>query len=1382
MGPQAVYKAILLAVMLNAVVVNGRSLEQPRYATAYACEGSTLSIECREGELIHLIRANYGRFSITICNEHGNTEWSVNCMSPKSLRVLHNKCTQQQNCSILASTSTFGDPCPGTLKYLEAHYQCMPATTTTTTNRPSPPWLVTSRPGSWSTPKAPTSKGGAPEGAASSTPMPTPAHPQPSAAAARPRTPGDDPPSSLLPLPDGGEGEEGVVVVVDEGPKPGTDELPVSSVTALSIPGTPASPPVSSTPVGKTTGRPTSAPGTIHPELTTPSPSVPWLREGESSQSCNPTTARDLYWNWTGAGEVAVQPCPGGAIGVARWQCLGSGQRSPDGPDLGECRSVWLTSLESRVEEGDSIMGISNDLAQVTASKILYGGDMMTTTKIVKKMAQKMSLDIRTFPDPRQREAIVTELLHGVVRTGSNLLDSSQKGSWRDLTYEEQMRVATSLLIGLEENAFLLADTVVREKEVIQLVKNILLSVRVLETRNVGVEEFPSPAAWDQWNASRDWVQLPRAALLENGEGGLVRLVFIAFDRLEEVLRPQPVSPSWRDGMNVMRKATRVLNSKVISASLGKGRHIQLSSPVRISLRHIRTENVSDPACVFWDYTTSSWSEEGCRVESTNISHTLCQCDHLTNFAVLMDIHSTLLNPPHQTALQIITYVGCIISSVCLVLAIITFQLFRGLKSDRTTIHKNLCVCLLVAEVLFLAGIGQTDKPVVCGIVAGLLHFFFLCAFAWMFLEGFQLYVMLIEVFETEKSRMRWYYIFAYGAPLIIVIVSCVVDPLSYGTQRYCWLRADNFFIFSFVGPVIAVILANLVFLSMAIYKMCRHANASVSIKSKEHSRLASARAWLRGAIVLVFLLGLTWTFGLLYLNEESIIMAYIFTVLNSLQGLFIFVFHCVQNEKVRKEYRKFVRRNSWLPKCLQCSKNSSSKERRSSFYAGSNGNPSAPNSHSTDSSALSPHGTSYFLQRGWSTRSSSRPKASVGPSVARCSHLAPCPTAASNPSDLEAEVCASSAAKTNTGISLPYASGHSHPHIPKSATCGLLHNPLLWKNISFKSYSRDSGHGGSEQEDLPRSHNLAMQNSLNNVRSLNNSKDSRRLPYMPPDYHQGITNDLSVTHCPSIDVEHSSGIHCAPRAVMSTTEEPHARRPDAAALPQYSARQGHLLPALHQGARGSKKSSNGLHRSMSPWNHTYTEIREGHQLSHPLVKFHAHTLGLPEDDPVYEEIERNDAQVSDVSDEDMKRQSDTSRQSSRSYGDHRPLIPYSPASDRNFQNCIEDALKKKLRELHHLESSVRGAHSDIGEGGPESPMGGHVEVATSESDFPVVVPGGCDPPSAPESLSFAGENARTVAVLDGETVVCHLRPENELYACDPFNSRTIELSPYSEC
>jgi 7 transmembrane receptor (Secretin family) len=78
-----------------------------------------------------------------------------------------------------------------------------------------------------------------------------------------------------------------------------------------------------------------------------------------------------------------------------------------------------------------------------------------------------------------------------------------------------------------------------------------------------------------------------------------------------------------------------------------------------------------------------------------------------------------------------------------------------------------------------------------------------------MFSAGFQLYVMLIEVFEAEQPRIKWYYLFGYGVPLIIVVVSGLVDPLSYGTDRYCWLRADNFFILSFVGPVILVILVS---------------------------------------------------------------------------------------------------------------------------------------------------------------------------------------------------------------------------------------------------------------------------------------------------------------------------------------------------------------------------------------------------------------------------------------------------------------------------------------------------------------------------------------------------------------------------------------------
>lgn len=61
---------------------------------------------------------------------------------------------------------------------------------------------------------------------------------------------------------------------------------------------------------------------------------------------------------------------------------------------------------------------------------------------------------------------------------------------------------------------------------------------------------------------------------------------------------------------------------------------------------------------------------------------------------------------------------------------------FSILQSDRITIHKNLCACLLVAELIFMFGIEWTTHRVICGLIAALLHYFFLAAFAWMFLEG----------------------------------------------------------------------------------------------------------------------------------------------------------------------------------------------------------------------------------------------------------------------------------------------------------------------------------------------------------------------------------------------------------------------------------------------------------------------------------------------------------------------------------------------------------------------------------------------------------------------------------------------------------------------
>lgn len=61
-------------------------------------------------------------------------------------------------------------------------------------------------------------------------------------------------------------------------------------------------------------------------------------------------------------------------------------------------------------------------------------------------------------------------------------------------------------------------------------------------------------------------------------------------------------------------------------------------------------------------------------------------------------------------------------------------------------IHRNLCINLLIAEILLLAGIDATSNRDVCLSIGVFLHLFFLCAFSWMFIEGLYMYFLITKV------------------------------------------------------------------------------------------------------------------------------------------------------------------------------------------------------------------------------------------------------------------------------------------------------------------------------------------------------------------------------------------------------------------------------------------------------------------------------------------------------------------------------------------------------------------------------------------------------------------------------------------------------------
>ncbi|XP_026017727.1 adhesion G protein-coupled receptor L3 isoform X20 [Astatotilapia calliptera] len=619
---------------------------------------------------------------------------------------------------------------------------------------------------------------------------------------------------------------------------------------------------------------------------------------------CSPLVMMDVSWPRTKQGTLAKMPCPPGSLGVASYMCMGpEGYWDSQGPDFSNCTSPWVNIISQKIKAGETAAVIARELAEQTKSN-LQAGDITYTVKAMVQLVDLLDVQLRNLT-PGGKDSAARSLNKAMVETVNNLLQPQAQAAWRELSTGEQLRAATMLLDTVEQGAFVLADNLLKTDIVQENTDNIQLEVARMSTDG-NLPDLKFPQSGGQGNS----IHLSANTLKQHGRNGEIRIAFVLYKHIGVYLSTE--NASMKLGSEALATNYSVIvNSPVITAAINKDSNkVYLSDPVIFTIRHLQqSEENFNPNCSFWSYSkrtmTGYWSTQDCRLLGTNRTHTTCSCTHLTNFAVLMahvDVKNT--DPVHEMLLDVITWVGILLSLVCLLISLFTFCFFRGLQSDRNTIHKNLCISLFIAESLFLVGINRGDQPIACAVFAALLHFFFLAAFTWMFLEGVQLYIMLVEVFESEHSRRRYFYLVGYGVPALIVAVSAAVDYRSYGTDRVCWLRLDTYFIWSFIGPATLIIMLNVIFLGIALYKMFHH----TAILKPDSGCLDNIKSWVIGAIALLCLLGLTWAFGLMYVNESTVVMAYLFTIFNSLQGMFIFIFHCVLQKKVRKEYGKCLR------------------------------------------------------------------------------------------------------------------------------------------------------------------------------------------------------------------------------------------------------------------------------------------------------------------------------------------------------------------------------------------------------------------------------------------------------------------------------------------
>ncbi|CAB1449740.1 unnamed protein product [Pleuronectes platessa] len=91
-----------------------------------ACEGYPIELRCPGSDVIMIETANYGRTDDKICDADPFQMENVQCYLPDAFKIMSQRCNNRTQCVVVAGSDVFPDPCPGTYKYLEIQYECVP--------------------------------------------------------------------------------------------------------------------------------------------------------------------------------------------------------------------------------------------------------------------------------------------------------------------------------------------------------------------------------------------------------------------------------------------------------------------------------------------------------------------------------------------------------------------------------------------------------------------------------------------------------------------------------------------------------------------------------------------------------------------------------------------------------------------------------------------------------------------------------------------------------------------------------------------------------------------------------------------------------------------------------------------------------------------------------------------------------------------------------------------------------------------------------------------------------------------------------------------------------------------------------------------------------
>uniref|UniRef100_A0A672UUN8 Cadherin EGF LAG seven-pass G-type receptor 1 n=1 Tax=Strigops habroptila TaxID=2489341 RepID=A0A672UUN8_STRHB len=639
-----------------------------------------------------------------------------------------------------------------------------------------------------------------------------------------------------------------------------------------------------------------------------------------------------IWWPQTKFGQPAAVPCPKGSVGNAVRHCNIEKGWLP--PELFNCTTSTFVDLkimneklhhnETKLDGGKTIRIVRVLQNATKHTHSLYGNDVRTAyqmmIQVLRYESQQQGFDLAATRD--------VEFNENIIKVGSALLDPSNKEHWEQIQrteggtahllrhYEEYFNNVAQNMKKTYMRPFVIVTPNISEylswsygnsniseslqskitslsgsSKAVSKEFNICVNSIAVPTMKPSNQKLSSKGNDDALSPESAFAKRKKRHPVDSTQ--LTVAMVIIYRSLGHLL-PENYDPDRRS----LRLPNRpIINTPVVSTAIHSDGELPpnlVEKPIIVEYAMLETEERTKPVCVFWNHSitppprtalrnaffphrvggSGAWSSRGCELFSRNQSHIACQCNHITSFAVLMDISKREVSD--VLPLKIVTYTTVSISLVALLITFILLVLIRTLRSNLHSIHKNLVAALFFSELVFLIGINQTENPFVCTVIAILLHYFYMSTFAWMFVEQLHIYRMLTEVRNINFGHMRFYYVVGWGIPAIITGLAVGLDPQGYGNPDFCWLSVHDTLIWSFAGPIIIVVVINTVIFILAMKASCRRRQ-----RSFEKTGVVFG---LRTAFLLLLLISATWLLGLMAVNSDVMMFHYLFAIFSCLQ------------------------------------------------------------------------------------------------------------------------------------------------------------------------------------------------------------------------------------------------------------------------------------------------------------------------------------------------------------------------------------------------------------------------------------------------------------------------------------------------------------------